>query len=98
MTLKITRAEPRPASSIRSRHSQCRDIYEKAEAADTKTVTVEAETTKELDAIYKSMIQWRKRHGPEGAGDMPCTVNRDGRLIYVTAGRYEHTPTSEDAD
>lgn len=93
MVLRIKRTQPRSLHSIRSRASQCREIWDAAKSKDTKTVTIEADSVNELNSTYKSMIQWRKRHRE----DMPCTVSKDGSRIFVTAGSYNHPRDDENA-
>lgn len=64
MALDITLIDQRPDDSYsRGPHaSPTRTIIDQLFSNPTKTVAVQADTSEELQKLYKALIQWRCRH------------------------------------
>jgi len=71
---------PKASGRRGPRESKCLQIVEEAQNASTGIVSVEIPDAKEAELmkLYKSMIQWRKRHPDKKVG-----LRKDGPVLYV---------------
>ncbi|MBI5947271.1 MAG: hypothetical protein HY875_03945 [Chloroflexi bacterium] len=68
---------PPPSTQRGPRKSVSRDAYEAAQKSASGKLRVTGDPT-EVERFYKSMIQWRNRHGR-----LAVHVRKDGDKVYV---------------
>ncbi|MBI5948553.1 MAG: hypothetical protein HY875_10490 [Chloroflexi bacterium] len=74
---------PPPSTQRGPRKSVSRDAYEAAQKSASGKLQVSGEAA-EVERFYKSMIQWRNRHGR-----LTVHVRKDGDKVYVWVDKGE---------